>query len=187
LDSLKGLETLKYLGQSVKHVYKINKVSEKYREATVKTLRIAFLSSFALDFFTSLSIAFVAVGLGFRLIDGAMVLFPALSILLLAPEYFSPIKQVGSDFHATLDGQVAMTEIDTIIEADEKTQGEGSKTPLVWQSKSHIELLIINVLNKGFLILLDINYAWHGFRLIGVFSESGAGKSTFINFLASFL
>jgi len=187
LDSLKGLETLKYLGQSVKHVYKINKVSEKYREATVKTLRIAFLSSFALDFFTSLSIAFVAVGLGFRLIDGAMVLFPALTILLLAPEYFSPIKQVGSDFHATLDGQVAMTEIDTIIEADEKTQGEGSKTPLVWQPTSHIELKNINVGKKGSLILKDINFAWYGPGMIGVVGESGAGKSTFINFLASFL
>src|SRR5690625_889594 len=187
LDSLKGLETLKYLGQSVKHVYKINKVSKRYREATVKTLRVAFLPSFALDFFTSLSIAFVAVGLGFRLIDGAMVLFPALTILLLAPEYFTPIKQVGSDFHATLDGQVAMTEIDTIIEADEKSQAKGSKTPLVWQPTSHIKLKNINVGIKGSLILKDINFTWHGPGMIGVVGESGAGKSTFINFLASFL
>src|SRR5699024_12435020 len=74
IDSLKGLETLKYLGQSVRHIYKINKVSKQYREATIKTLRLAFLSSFALDFFTSLSIVFVAVGLGFRSIDGGIIL-----------------------------------------------------------------------------------------------------------------
>src|SRR5690625_439101 len=111
VDSLKGLETLKYLGQSIRHEIKISQVSNDYRKATMKTLRVAFLSSFALDFFTSLSIAFVAVGLGLRLIDGTVMLLPALTILLLAPEYFSPIKQVGNDFHATLDGQVAMAEI----------------------------------------------------------------------------
>src|SRR5699024_589790 len=115
LDSMKGLETLTYLGESERHGKRIKFVSEQYRKATMKTLRVAFLSSFALDFFTSLSIAFVAVGLGFRLIDGTLLLLPALTILILAPEYFLPIKQVGKDFHATLDGQVAMENIDTII------------------------------------------------------------------------
>ena len=84
VDTLKGLETLKYLGQSKQHEGKIEKVSKRYRKATMRTLRVAFLSSFALDFFTSLSIAFVAVGLGIRLIDGTIVLLPALTILILA-------------------------------------------------------------------------------------------------------
>ena len=70
MDTLKGLETLTYLGKSEKHEGKIARVSKQYRKATMKTLRVAFLSSFALDFFTSLSIAFVAVSLGFRLIEG---------------------------------------------------------------------------------------------------------------------
>jgi len=187
LDSLKGLETLKYLGQSVKHVYKINKVSKRYREATVKTLRVAFLSSFALDFFTSLSIAFVAVGLGFRLIDGAMVLFPALTILLLAPEYFSPIKEVGSDFHATLDGQVAMGAIDKIIAEDEKSETADQATSFAWTPSSQITLKDINVGDKGSLILKNINFSWQGTGMIGIIGESGAGKSTLINLLASFL
>ncbi|MBU5466827.1 thiol reductant ABC exporter subunit CydD [Virgibacillus sp. MSJ-26] len=187
LDSLKGLETLKYLGQSVKHVYKINKVSKRYREATVKTLRVAFLSSFALDFFTSLSIAFVAVGLGFRLIDGAMVLFPALTILLLAPEYFSPIKEVGSDFHATLDGQVAMGEIDKIIAEDEKSDMTDQVTSFTWTPSSQITLKEINVGDKGSLILKNINFSWQGTGMIGIIGESGAGKSTLINLFASFL
>src|SRR5690625_1179289 len=121
VDSLKGLETLKYLGRSIKHIRNIGLVSEQYRKATLKTLRVAFLSSFALDFFTSLSIAFVAVGLGFRLIEGEITLFPALMILILAPEYFSPIKQVGKDYHATLDGQIAMAEIDELIHDEPET------------------------------------------------------------------
>src|SRR5699024_4781322 len=107
-DSLKGLGTLAYIGKSKAHGKQIKTVSEDYRKATMKTLRVAFLSSFALDFFTSLSIAFVAVGLGIRLVDGSILLFPALTILLLVPEYFSPIKQVGKDYHATLDGQIAL-------------------------------------------------------------------------------
>src|SRR5690625_2157917 len=187
LDSLKGLETLKYLGQSVKHVYKINKVSKRYREATVKTLRVAFLSSFALDFFTSLSIAFVAVGLGFRLIDGAMVLFPALTILLLAPEYFSPIKEVGSDFHATLDGQVAMGDIDKIIAEDKNSDMTDQVTSLAWTPSSQITLKNINVGYKDSLILKNINFSWQGTVMIGIIGESGTGKSTLINLLASFL
>src|SRR5690625_6626367 len=76
----------------------------------MRTLRVAFLSTFALDFFSSLSIAFVAVGLGFRLIDGSVLLQPALTILILAPEYFRPIKDVGKDYHATLNGQLALEE-----------------------------------------------------------------------------
>src|SRR5690625_1196519 len=115
VDSLKGLETLKFLGESKAHERKITKVSDDYRKATNKTLRVAFLSSFALDFFTSLSIAFVAVSLGLRLIDGVTTLLPALTILILAPEYFLPIRQVGKDYHATLDGQVAMQQMEDIF------------------------------------------------------------------------
>src|SRR5699024_9673798 len=95
LNSLKDIDTLSYLGNSEDHKANIKTVSESYRKATMKTLSFAFLSSFALDFFTSLSIAFVAVGLGLRLIDGVILLLPALTILILAPEYYSPIKQIG--------------------------------------------------------------------------------------------
>ncbi|MBA5819033.1 thiol reductant ABC exporter subunit CydD, partial [Escherichia coli] len=85
VDSLKGLETLKYLGLSHDHEGKIASVSSRYRKATMKTLRVAFMSSFALDFFTMLSIALVALFLGLGLIDGNMNLPIALSVLILAP------------------------------------------------------------------------------------------------------
>lgn len=184
IDSLKGLETLKYLGRSRQHAKNIKKVSKRYREATVKTLRVAFLSSFALDFFTSLSIAFVAVGLGFRLIEGQMILFPALTILILAPEYFSPIKQVGSDFHATLDGQVAMGDIDAIIETTNKQQSMNEEYN--WSMTDSLSLKNIAVGEKDALILRDINFKWTGPGLIGIVGESGAGKSTLIHLLAQF-
>lgn len=107
VDSLRGLMTLKFLGQSRKHSGSIRQVSEDYRKATMRTLRVAFLSSFALDFFTMLSVASVAVNLGLRLINGSIELLPALLVLILAPEYFLPVRMVGADFHATLDGKQA--------------------------------------------------------------------------------
>lgn len=125
VDSLRGLVTLKFLGQSKRHSESIGRVSEDYRKATMRTLRVAFLSSFALDFFTMLSVAVVAVNLGLRLINGGLELLPALTILILAPEYFLPVRMVGADYHATLDGKQAGEAIQSIIkDAEEASRGQ---------------------------------------------------------------
>ncbi|MCY8954238.1 thiol reductant ABC exporter subunit CydD [Bacillus cereus] len=189
VDTLKGLETLKYLGKSEQHEGKIEKVSKRYRKATMRTLRVAFLSSFALDFFTSLSIAFVAVGLGIRLIDGTIILLPALTILILAPEYFLPIKQVGANYHATLDGQIAMEQIEEILQQQKRIQKKDLNEDIVWNASSSLKLQDIKVNNTESekAILEGINFTWEGNGAIGVIGESGAGKSTLIDVLAGFL
>ncbi|HFJ9441804.1 MULTISPECIES: thiol reductant ABC exporter subunit CydD [Bacillus] len=189
VDTLKGLETLKYLGKSKQHEGKIEKVSKRYRKATMRTLRVAFLSSFALDFFTSLSIAFVAVGLGIRLIDGTIVLLPALTILILAPEYFLPIKQVGANYHATLDGQLAMEQIEEILQQQKEIGKKESNVDLTWNSTSNLKLQDVKVKSDESekAILEGIDFTWKGTGAIGVIGESGAGKSTLIDVLAGFL
>ncbi|MBS9803932.1 thiol reductant ABC exporter subunit CydD [Bacillus cereus] len=189
VDTLKGLETLKYLGKSEQHEGKIEKVSKRYRKATMRTLRVAFLSSFALDFFTSLSIAFVAVGLGIRLIDGTIILLPALTILILAPEYFLPIKQVGANYHATLDGQIAMEQIEEILQQQKRIEKKDLNEDIVWNASSSLKLQDIKVNNDESekAILEGINFTWEGNGAIGVIGESGAGKSTLIDVLAGFL
>ncbi|GAB6434530.1 MULTISPECIES: thiol reductant ABC exporter subunit CydD [Bacillus] len=189
VDTLKGLETLKYLGKSKQHEGQIEKVSKRYRKATMRTLRVAFLSSFALDFFTSLSIAFVAVGLGIRLIDGTIVLLPALTILILAPEYFLPIKQVGANYHATLDGQLAMEQIEEILQQQKELRKKESNVDLIWNSSSNLKLQDVKVKidESEKAILEGINFTWEGSGTIGVIGESGAGKSTLIDVLAGFL
>ncbi|AZR76793.1 MULTISPECIES: thiol reductant ABC exporter subunit CydD [Bacillus cereus group] len=189
VDTLKGLETLKYLGKSEQHEGKIEKVSKRYRKATMRTLRVAFLSSFALDFFTSLSIAFVAVGLGIRLIDGTIILLPALTILILAPEYFLPIKQVGANYHATLDGQIAMEQIEEILQQQKGIQKKDLNEDIVWNASSSLKLQDIKVNNTESekAILEGIHFTWEGNGAIGVIGESGAGKSTLIDVLAGFL
>src|SRR5690625_432695 len=183
-DSLRGLETLAYIGKSKAHGKQIERVSEDYRKATMKTLRVAFLSSFALDFFTSLSIAFVAVGLGLRLIDGEILLLPALTILVLAPEYFSPIKQVGTDYHATLDGQIAMEDIDGFITAEASTANVPSSIHVpTWSRMSTLTIqdITVQIGEKTLLHPLQLT-AKHG--LNGIIGTSGAGKTTLLQVLA---
>ncbi|WP_310551786.1 thiol reductant ABC exporter subunit CydD [Paenibacillus glufosinatiresistens] len=121
VDSLRGLETLKFLGRSKDHIKSITEVSDRYRSATMKTLRVAFLSSFALDFFTMLSVATVAVSLGLRLVNENMTLVTALTVLILAPEYFLPVRLVGADFHATLDGKEAGAAMKELTERKTET------------------------------------------------------------------
>ena len=187
VDSLKGLETLMFLGKSKAHAKKIDRVNTDYKKATMKTLRVAFLSSFALDFFTSLSIAFVAVGLGLRLVEGTFDLLPALTILLLAPEYFSPIKQVGKDYHATLDGQLAMSEIEGILhEDDEATYMMPEADFKLDQNKlANADFVLkdisITIDNRSILddMSLTLPSGW-----TGVIGASGSGKTTLINLLA---
>lgn len=118
VDSLRGLETLKFLGRSRSHSDSIATVSDRYRSATMRTLRVAFLSSFALDFFTMLSVASVAVSLGLRLVNEQMTLVTGLTILILAPEYFLPVRLVGADFHATLDGKEAGEAMKSIMDKE---------------------------------------------------------------------
>lgn len=183
VDSLKGLETLTFLGKSKSHAKQISQVSNQYRTATMRTLRVAFLSTFALDFFSSLSIAFVAVGLGFRLIDGSVLLQPALTILILAPEYFRPIKDVGKDYHATLNGQLALEEIDELIGLNLGEDFAGERVFSLIEQPESLQIEGITVSIDGNPILKDL-YTTVEKGMIGIIGASGSGKSTFIQALA---
>jgi ABC transporter, CydDC cysteine exporter (CydDC-E) family, permease/ATP-binding protein CydD len=127
VDSLQGIATLKFLGMGKSHKESIFSVSEKHRKATIRTLRIAFLSSFSLDFFSTLSVAVVAVELGLRLINGTIGFEPALAILILTPEYFLPIRELGNDYHATLDGREAGERIHDLLETEGMNRTERNR------------------------------------------------------------
>lgn len=193
VDSLRGLETLKLLGQSRSHSDTIARVSDRYRSATMRTLRVAFLSSFALDFFTTLSVAVVAVGLGLRLIGGNLDLLTGLTVLILAPEYFLPVRMVGADFHATLDGKEAGAAMQLIIDEPLNQEGEESagqdKKELNWTKDSRISLSQIGVRHQedGPHSLREVSLDICGTGKIGIIGASGAGKSTLIDVLGGFL
>ena len=184
LDSLRGLDTLKLFGRSKQYGQTIYRTSEQFRKATMNTLKIGILSTFALDFFTTLSVAIVAVFLGLRLLNGVIFLFPALMVLILSPEYFLPVRDFSSDYHATLDGKNAMT---AIREALEEPEIEGEQQVIAdWSPQAMLTLKNVQVAYDE-QVALSVDYQVQGFKKIGVIGMSGSGKSTFIHALSGFL
>jgi ATP-binding cassette subfamily C protein CydD len=187
VDSLRGLETLKYLGLSRQHISKIVSVSESYRRATMATLRIAFLSSLALDFFTMLSIATVAVFLGMGLINGAIDLHPALTILILAPEYFLPIREVGADYHATLDGKNAGKKIQEILDKELSLHKQEAIPEWNATSTFSVKGMKVEFTDNNIMGLNEIEFSVLGCKKIGIIGASGSGKSTLVDSFSGFL
>ncbi|GGI65412.1 thiol reductant ABC exporter subunit CydD [Enterococcus alcedinis] len=185
IDSLRGMDTLKMFGISKRYGKSIYKTSEAFRKSTISTLKIAILSSFALDFFTTLSVAIVAVMLGLRLLNGVVFLFPALTVLILAPEYFLPIRDFSADYHATLDGKNAMAAIREVLETPE-TVTEPIEVPL-WDESSTLGLEQVSLDYDGQKALESIQFTAKGYQKIGVIGMSGSGKSTLMNILSGFL
>ena len=189
LDSLRGLQTLNFLGLSKKYEKNVYGISEDYRKATMSTLKIAILSTFALDFFTTLSVAIVAVFLGFKLMNGHMLLFPALTTLVLAPDFFLPLRDFSSDYHATLDGGNTLKSIFAILDKKEFSESK----PVVLNTWSKEDKLTIENLSLMYdeaaseNTLENINFNWQGYGKIGVVGLSGSGKSTLIKLLGGFL
>ncbi|WP_342501679.1 thiol reductant ABC exporter subunit CydD [Bacillus sp. FSL W7-1085] len=189
-DSLRGLETLRYLGISKKHSRNIGEVSKRYRKATMSTLKVAFLSSFALDFFSMLSIATVAVFLGLRLIEGDLLLLPALTALMLAPEYFLPVREVGNDYHATLNGKEANEAIQVILEEKGFREQETQSVQLnEWNEQSELILQDVSVLHDEHApySIRDVDLIVKGKKKIGIIGASGSGKSTLTDILGGFV
>lgn len=186
IDSLRGIDTLKVFGLSKRYGRSIYNTSEAFRKATMSTLRIGILSTFALDFFTTLSVAIVAVLLGLRLIKQEVFLFPALTVLILSPEYFLPVRDFSSDYHATLDGKNAMTAVREVLELPERE--EQQKALPKWTSTTSLMLEQMSFSYDGHTETIQpFDFATTGFKKIGVIGMSGSGKSTFISGLSGFL
>jgi ATP-binding cassette subfamily C protein CydD len=121
LEAVRGLTTLKIFRRAQRQTSVIAEVSENHRKTTMRVLRVSFLSGFALEMLASLSVALIAVSIGLRLIDGSIGLFAGLFVLILAPEAFSPLRQVGANFHAAAEGVVASEKVLDVIQLSKST------------------------------------------------------------------
>lgn len=117
LDVMRGLPTLVAYGRAERQVDTIGEVSQRHRRATMRTLRLAFMSAAALELLATISVAIVAVAVGLRLTHGSMDLLVGLTAILLAPEAYWPIRRVGTEFHSAADGAAALDDI--LAELDE--------------------------------------------------------------------
>lgn len=116
-DILHGLSTLRIFGRERRAADRMRETAEQYRMETMRVLRFSFLSGFALELLSSLAVALVAVTVGFRLLDGELALGVGLFVLLLAPEAFLPLRQVGVQFHAAAEGVAATEQVFEVLDA----------------------------------------------------------------------
>jgi ATP-binding cassette subfamily C protein CydD len=116
LELVAGMATLKLFGRQHRQVARVRSVTEEYRIETMKVLRFSFMSGFALELLSSLAVAVVAVGIGLRLLDGSLLLGTGLFVLILAPEAFLPLRNVGANYHAAAEGVTAAEEVFEILD-----------------------------------------------------------------------
>ncbi|MFF4246071.1 thiol reductant ABC exporter subunit CydD [Streptomyces sp. NPDC001822] len=183
LDVVAGLPTLKVFGRAKAQAESIRTITAQYRTATLKTLRIAFLSSFALELLATLSVALVAVTIGMRLVHGDLDLYTGLVILILAPEAYLPIRQVGAQYHAAAEGLSAAEEIFAVLET-EPAAGGTQDVPGVLR----LELDEVTVRHPGRTepSLDAASLVVEPGETVALVGPSGVGKSTLLNVVLGF-
>ena len=182
IDTIRGVETLKFLGVSKNYLPIMEKKNREYRQSTMKTLSVAFLNSFALDFLTTIAIALLAVRLGILLLDGSTFLLPSLTVLIIAPEFFLPMKQAATDYHATLDGQMAYEDINRMIVDNEKNKSQKSSI----ENVESIKLQNVGLIKDDKKILDNITLSINKGEKICLVGQSGSGKTSLISLLSGF-
>lgn len=187
IDSLRGLKTLQLMGISHQYADNVYEVSENYRKETMGVLRIAMLSSFAMDFFATLSIAVIAVFLGLDLLSGKVSLYPAMVSLILAPEYFMPIREFGNDYHATLNGKNAMNAILEVLQQPVPQATKALPEFSGWQDNSSLAISHLNFAYDKRVGIEDATLTLHGPEKVAIIGPSGSGKSTLLNLIGGFL
>lgn len=206
IDTLRGISTLKAFGASREYGDTIYEVSEDFRRATVRTLRVATLNGAVMDLLTTIGVAAVAIMLGFGLMEGSVSLYVGLVCLILAPEYFKPIREFSSDFHASLDGKNALASVVGLLYEDASTYAEEQVAIPGWDEQSYLafenvhfaypaddaidddgaEDVQANRINLGPEVLENISFMARGYEKIGIVGISGSGKSTLVNLLGGF-
>ncbi len=175
-DTVQGLSTLKVFGRQHRAAASIEHVTGEYRRETMRVLRISFLSGFALEFLASISVAIIAVSIGFRLIDGALALAVGLFVLLLAPEAYLPLRQVGVQFHAAAEGVAATDDVFDVLDAARTAspaRGAGSTAT----SGAVLRLADVRVV-RGERMLPPVSFEAVPGSVVLIEGPSGAGKSS---------
>ena len=186
LDVLQGITTLKLFGRAKDQIKVIGRLSEEFKDSTLKVLRVAFLSALVLELVSTISTALIAVYLGLTLLDGEIAFFPAFFILLLAPEFYTPFRQLGAAFHTGMAGKTSILKYEDFMNREPSLPVGG--TTRLDASVEHIEIKDLTFTYKN---------SDHGVRHITLeakrnapimlVGESGAGKSTIAHIVGGFL
>lgn len=187
-DLIAGLPTLQVFGRARAQLRGLRLTEDASRTETMKTLRIAFLSGGVLELLATLSVALVAVSVGFRVVDFQLDLTTALFILILAPEVYIPVRAVGVHFHDSADGTAAAEAAFEIIEQGAHRQGGGKVAPPDL-SRAEIEFDQVGVHYPGAALasLEGLSCTIRPGEVLALVGRSGSGKSTALNVLMGFV
>jgi len=184
LDVVAGLPTLKVFGRAKAQSESIRRITGEYRQATMRTLRIAFISSFALELLATLSVALVAVTIGMRLVHGEMELYDGLVVLVLAPEAYLPLRQVGTQYHAAAEGLSAAEEIFAVLETAAPPSGTG---PVPSSGELCFEGVTVRYPGRSSDAVSDVSFTVRPGETVALVGPSGVGKTTLLNLLLGFV
>ena len=177
LELVRGLPTLKLLGRARAQLEPLARLTERERAITMRTLRLAFVSSLVLELLATISVALVAVAVGLRLLGGALDFRTALFVLILAPEVYLPLRQLGAQHHASADGLAAAEEAFALLARPVPPLGRLRAASL------DLELSTVEVAERG--VSVDLRVAPG--EVVALAGPSGGGKSTAVGLLLGFV
>ncbi|NIA87168.1 heme ABC transporter permease/ATP-binding protein CydD [Rahnella aceris] len=195
LDSLRGLDTLRLFHRGTAEIDQIKRSTENFRARTMDVLRLAFLSSAVLEFFASISIAVVAVYFGFSYLGELnfgsygtpVTLFAGFLVLILAPEFFQPLRDLGAFYHAKAQAIGAAESLVTFLSAESADMGDGEQP---WPAGQTVALAARDVIiqsPQGKTLAGPLTFSIQTGQRIAIVGLSGAGKSSLLNALLGFL
>jgi ABC-type transport system involved in cytochrome bd biosynthesis fused ATPase/permease subunit len=182
LEVVRGLPTLRAFGRSGAQSEKIAETSESYRRETMGTLRIAFLSAFALELAATLSTAVIAVEVGIRLVDGGIALAPAFAVLVLAPEYYGPLRSAAAQFHAAADGLAAASRVFELLDLPPAVSPPARPLPAprLDEKEIRVEAITVRYPDRDGPAVHRVSTVLRPGERVALAGPSGAGKTTLI-------
>lgn len=195
LDRLRGMDTLRIFGRGKAETDNIREASQDFRQRTMEVLRLAFLSSGVLEFFTSLSIALVAVYFGFSYLGelnfgsygAAVTLSSGFLALILAPEFFQPLRDLGTFYHAKAQAVGAADSLKTFLEAPLAHPEQGEQILETSEPVSLCAKDLFITSPEGKMLVGPLNFTLNAGQRVVLVGQSGSGKSSLLNALAGFL
>lgn len=187
VDVLAGMPTLKAFGRARAQAEQVRSTGESYRRSTMGVLRVSFLSSLVLEVLAMLSVAMVAVSIGVRLVDGTLTLAAGLLVLILVPEVYLPLRQIGVHYHAAAEGLGAAAEMVAILEEEPPLAGSRATVPNLARSRIIVRDLTVDYGDRGAAALAGVDLEIEPGAITAVVGPSGSGKSTLLAVLEGFV